>query len=504
MKLNSRFFCFTAFLILSGFSSSCTSSRLYEFKARQADEAGNYPAALTNYTSAIELGDPATDPVVSELYLSRAADKYELEDFRGAVSDYNDFLRFHPRFDKGFFKAQAVRVYFAKGNLEHAAGDFHDAISDYDKVIHWRPRYTDAYYERASARWKLNDLAGAAADYDAGLTNHAVDAEAYVKRAQAKGFHGDYAGADGDCTTAIKLDPKNPDPRLSKGFFELAGKKYDLAVADFSSVIAINPLAASAYQDRASAELRLDRPNEALADYTKLISLPNVHGLDHAFLAKALTAAGNRSGAISNLDLAVAWSPRSGFVRRECGWLWDRLGDLDMARTNFDKAIQLEPANASGYVGLGILDSQMSQTHAALENFRKVQQLNPSWIYSWYHVYLIRCRLGEKEAALQELREHMNSLSGATTNDWSVKVGEYLAGKLSEEDLSRLAKASALNPAVEREQFCEADFYCGMQHLLAGDKNTAISLFRACLATREVDFLEYMCAETELSSLSGR
>lgn len=143
------------FLVLLVFCISCSTSRRYEFKACQDDRAGQYSSAVTNYTLAIQFGDITNDPVVSELYLNRAADKYKLGDYTGAIADYDEFLRLHPRFDQGFFKDYAVSVYFARGNAKYAAHDFKGAIADYNKVIHWRPQNADAHYWRTSAEAEL-------------------------------------------------------------------------------------------------------------------------------------------------------------------------------------------------------------------------------------------------------------------------------------------------------------------------------------------------------------
>ena len=48
---------------------------------------------------------------------------------------------------------------------------------------------------------------------------------------------------------------------------------------------------------------------------------------------------------------------------------------------------------------------------------------------------------------------------------------------------------------------CEAWFYAGMKRLAAGDKRTAIELFKKCLATDQKTFVEFGLAATELKML---
>jgi lipoprotein NlpI len=48
---------------------------------------------------------------------------------------------------------------------------------------------------------------------------------------------------------------------------------------------------------------------------------------------------------------------------------------------------------------------------------------------------------------------------------------------------------------------CEAWFYAGIKRLAAGDKRTAIELFKKCLATDQKTFVEFGLAATELNML---
>jgi lipoprotein NlpI len=178
------------------------------------------------------------------------------------------------------------------------------------------------------------------------------------------------------------------------------------------------------------------------------------------------------------------------------------MGNFAAARANFEQAIQLGTNDISGLIGLGCLQADQLQFAAALENFRTAEKLDPSWVYAWYHIYLIRVRLGQDKAAQAELSDHMKS-AGVTDNDWSSKIGNYLAGNLPKNDLLKIASDSSINMAMRQEQLCEAYYYAGMQNLLAGDKNKAADLFRKCLNTNERDFMEYAGAEAELTRLKN-
>jgi lipoprotein NlpI len=121
--------------------------------------------------------------------------------------------------------------------------------------------------------------------------------------------------------------------------------------------------------------------------------------------------------------------------------------------------------------------------------------------YPRLRIWLIRARLGEQENATKELTDCLNSLQGAQKNDWSSQIGQFLTGTLNEEDFLNLAKTSARNPKQQSGQFCQANYYAGMKHLLIGEKEGATALFKKCLGTGEKGCTEYVSAGVELNAL---
>ena len=70
-----------------------------------------------------------------------------------------------------------------------------------------------------------------------------------------------------------------------------------------------------------------------------------------------------------------------------------------------------------------------------------------------------------------------------------------------EDDFLDVAKTSAGNPRQQSGQLCQACYYAGMKHLLAGDKEGTMALFKKCLGTGEKSYLEYASATVELNAL---
>ncbi|HUA39134.1 MAG TPA: DUF2330 domain-containing protein [Candidatus Sulfopaludibacter sp.] len=137
---------------------------------------------------------------------------------------------------------------------------------------------------------------------------------------------------------------------------------------------------------------------------------------------------------------------------------------------------------------------------AALADFRKSCELGSEvQDYSYYRIWLIRARSGEKEAATQDLMSYLKNRKAQNPPDWSLQVGRFLAGQITEDDF--LKSAADADFKTDREQHCEAYFYAGSKRLIENDEAGAVDFFKKCLGTGVTTFEEYHSAEAELKVL---
>ena len=78
-------------------------------------------------------------------------------------------------------------------------------------------------------------------------------------------------------------------------------------------------------------------------------------------------------------------------------------------------------------------------------------------------------------------------------------MGRYLSGQITESRL--LAETNTGNSPTRVERLCEAYFYVGMTHLIAGDVIEADEYIRKCIGTGVTNYYEYKIARAELSRL---
>lgn len=92
----------------------------------------------------------------AETLLNSGIEKYDIDDFKGAIVDYNKALEIDSNY---------TEVYFKRGLAKVMLDDFNGAISDYSKAIELNPNYSEAYFKRGLVKAVLDDKNGACSDY---------------------------------------------------------------------------------------------------------------------------------------------------------------------------------------------------------------------------------------------------------------------------------------------------------------------------------------------------
>ena len=89
---------------------------------------------------------PTEEELSAEVYFSRAYEKYKAGDLDGAIEDYTQILRLHPK---------NAQMYIYRGMMHHQKGDFERAIADNSEAIRIDPQSAYAYNNRAEAYFAL-------------------------------------------------------------------------------------------------------------------------------------------------------------------------------------------------------------------------------------------------------------------------------------------------------------------------------------------------------------
>ena len=130
--------------------------------------------------------------------------------------------------------AESAEFYNKRGNEKYDAEDYKGAIKDYTKAIKINPQYGDAYYNRGFAKENLKDFEGAISDYTEAIEIYpkGEDAgDAYHGRGFAKEMLKDFEGALSDYTKATKLIPEDGDLYMDLHYLKISLEDFKGAVS---------------------------------------------------------------------------------------------------------------------------------------------------------------------------------------------------------------------------------------------------------------------------------
>jgi tetratricopeptide (TPR) repeat protein len=265
-------------------------------------------------------------------------------------------------------------AYYGKGLALGSGGQLKEAAAAWELAVKAKPDFVPAWNYLSVAYRELQQL-------DRALTaiNQAINLEDGNPNLynQKRGVLSDlkrYAEAELAISQAIKLSPRAAF-YTNRGIVYADQQKWDLAVADYTQAIAINPNLAEAYNNRGIVYRNQQKWDLAVADYTQAIAInPN--------LAEAYTNRGNvyRNQqkwdlAVADFTQAIAINPNLAEAYYNRGNVYADLQKWDLALADYTQAIAINPNYAEAYGNRGIVYLNLGDINKARENFQRAAQL---------------------------------------------------------------------------------------------------------------------------------
>lgn len=320
----------------------------------------------------------------------------------------------------------------------------------------------------------------------------------YIASAKTKYAKGDFNGAIAILTKAIELNPNNAEAYNDRGFAKNTKGDFDDAIADYDKAIKLHSNYALAYTNRGLTKDLKGNHNGAIADWTEAIKLDPKFALPYYNRGTAEYHEGNLDTAMTDLDKAIELYPQYAFAYGNRGIVKELNGDLNGAIADFDKTIELIPSYAYAYGLLADAKQSKGEFETAIDDYAKSIELDKANAdYARFYLTLTLRRLQRDDIPSGLAIEVKGWKDG-----WIKTVGLYLTGNLPETDF--LAHAEQGDAKIVREHQCEAFYFVGMTHLLAKEPSIAQKFLKKCLATNEMDFVEFFLARAELVRFSDK
>jgi len=260
-------------------------SMLRHNRAQVYAALGRYQDAIADYADVI-----AEDPNYPEYHFDLGNLLRKLGRDDEALAEYETAMRLSPPFPE---------LYYNRADVRAARGDWAGAVADFRYVLEIDPEYGDAYVNLAGLladlgeaeeagqvvddglaaapgnphlyclRGRLNLEAGhteqAAAALARALTIDPDLAEAWALRGMLSYQEGDWAKAVAALSRALELRP-DAAIRFNRGAIHAEAGRWELAAADFTAAIELDPGDPDAWRHRATCRTRLGQAEGAAED----------------------------------------------------------------------------------------------------------------------------------------------------------------------------------------------------------------------------------------------
>ncbi len=180
------------------------------------------------------------------------------------------------------------------------------------------------------------------------------------------------------------------------------------ALDDYNQAVRLMPADGATFLDRGQLFLSLKRPEEAIVDLTRAISLDR--GLNKVFYHRA-TAWYNicqYEKALDDYTEAIILDSRDEHALLGRANCYSNLGRLEQAMSDLNMAIKMKPASADSYAARASAHLRMRQLDLALTDSAEAIRRKTRWLAIAFHVRAqVRLSKGDVTSAIEDYTESL-------------------------------------------------------------------------------------------------
>jgi tetratricopeptide (TPR) repeat protein len=454
-------------------------ARLYYGRASVWTELDENDQALADCNQAIKL-----DPNDSQAYCRRAAAWSDKKNNDRVLADLSDALRLNPKF------AEAC---VHRGVHFYESDDFERSIADCTEAIRIDPKWERAYVCRAVARlYGRQDADGAIADCEEALRLDSRDSAAYDACSFA------WLGKQPERAIEI-LDEEIrviPSARAysTRALMRIPLEQFDLAIADCTEALRLDPKLACAWDNRGSAYVLKKQYDRALADLTEAIRIDSKQASTYSNRGCAWLGKGDYDHALADFNEAVRINPEDANAHANRGRAWMCKGDYDRAIAEYTEAIRIEPDRAKAHRDRAVT-RMLQRRREAIEGFQAVIDQDDSRRMSVEGVIFgnLTARLLKDEKAADRF---LASSAASVDDDWPSPLLRFLRHEIDDRWL--------LSLATDAEKQIKSHYCIAMIELIENQPDRAKTHFRWIQEHADGDPIYRDVAVLELKRLEER
>jgi tetratricopeptide (TPR) repeat protein len=239
------------------------------------------------------------------------------------------------------------------------------------------------------------------------LVSNPKTAGAFLDRGITLARQGEFEMAIADFTEAIKLNPNLSGAYLLRGRavyasvsdvidigekFERVGvhfkggwkasdeqlRAYELAITDFTQAIKLASDNAVAYSDRGDTYCQIGDYDKAIADYNQAIRINPQYAWAYNNRANAYHYKGDNDKAVADYTQAIRHDPQFSYPYYNRGNQYSDKEDYDRAIADYTQAIRLDPGDVNAYINRGLVYDYKEDYDRAIADYNQAIRLNPN------------------------------------------------------------------------------------------------------------------------------
>lgn len=307
---------------------------------------------------------------------------------------------------------------------------------------------------------------------------------------------GDADRAIQDYDEALKLNPARAATLNNRGLAHSAKGEADRAIRDFDAAIRLDAKYAAAFFNRALAYRMKGDLDGAIRDFGHAIRLDPGDATALVSRGLALADRGDYDAAIRDYGTALRLDAYNVVALNHRADAYGHKGDFDRALADYGVAIDLNPRYALAFRNRARVHFYRGDFAAATADFAAAEAIDPGNSYALIWRYIAEARSGTID------RAGLHRAMPALREGWPKPLVLHLLGRLDAEAVLAAANAPG-DDRMRQERVCEAHFFIGQQHILAGADDAARAALRQALALCPRHVVEYQATRIELRRIGA-
>jgi tetratricopeptide (TPR) repeat protein len=258
----------------------------YSAPEKAISEAGYYlkkampDLAFASLNKALE-----TDPAAAGLYSQRGRVYLETGNYAAAISDFTSALNMGRRSSgnrettEGVYLDNSSDILYNRGRAFLAAGRFKDALADFNRLLREEPALFDAYLLRAEAEGGTGSWDQAVLDVKRYLDFFPEDRKAVFQCGTSYYNAEDYINALRCFNTVLREDTGNPLYFKARGKTYLKTATLPYAISDLAMSLDLDPTDGETWMYLGQAKMQTGLKEEACSDFRKAVQLGYIAAL---------------------------------------------------------------------------------------------------------------------------------------------------------------------------------------------------------------------------------